>query len=401
MSLPFILVLFIIWRFFDFLILFFAPKFIPYLGFFPYVQELKKFHLPQWVYSLANFDGVHYLKIASHGYEQYEQAFFPLYPLLIHSLKFLFFNNELIAGLVISNLAFLFGLWIFTKYLGIRNWKLKIWPLILLMAFPTSFFFGAFYTEGLFFFLVITSLYFLEKKHYLIAGIFGFFASLTRFMGVFLIIPFIIHLFKKQVKSSRPINLNNVTGYFACLFPLLGLLTYGFYLWKTTGDPFFFLNSQPIFGANRSTSIVLLPQVYFRYIKIFFTAQVDFRYFVSLFEFSIFTFVFIVLIIDLFRNMRFIGNWFTPKNSEGIYLGKLVIGNFNRFAFDMFSLANLLIPTLTGTFSSIPRYALLSLSLFITLGTIQNKIIKIFLAIIFLVLHIIMLGYFGQGYFIS
>ena len=103
-----------------------------------------------------------------------------------------------------------------------------------------------------------------------------------------------------------------------------------------------FFRVQPVFGANRSTNLILLPQVYFRYLKIFFTANWNFQYFVSLIEFFIFTFVFIVLILDLLKIVKFSENW------------KLKIGNYERLSLSMFSFINLLLPTLTGTFSSIP-----------------------------------------------
>ena len=109
--------LFLLWRVFDFLIIFFSQKVIPYLGFFPYSDQLPRFHLPTWISALANFDGLHYISIAGNGYAQYEQAFFPLYPILIKFLSPLFLNNQLLTGLIISNFSFLLGLIIFNKYL--------------------------------------------------------------------------------------------------------------------------------------------------------------------------------------------------------------------------------------------------------------------------------------------
>lgn len=92
-------------------------KFIPYLGFFPYKELLEDYHLPSFISSFANFDGVHYLILAKQGYSQYEHAFFPLYPLLIKLLTPIFFGNALLTGLIISNVSFLLGLIIFYKYL--------------------------------------------------------------------------------------------------------------------------------------------------------------------------------------------------------------------------------------------------------------------------------------------
>jgi len=413
-----VLLFFIIWRLFDFLILYLAPKFIPYLGFFPYKEILPLYHLPEWLTKLANFDGVHYLLISQQGYMQYEQAYFPLYPLLVKLLTPIFFNNAFLAGFLISNISFFFGIWFFLKL--IENFKLKIenWLIVFILAFPTSFFFGAIYTEGLFFFLFIAALYFLKKKNYLLSGIFAFLASFTKLMGVFLIIPIAIKIFQEfsvfsfqfSFKSkfsiikflkfiSSRLNRDQISNLF---FPLLGFLIYCFYLWQTTGDPFFFLNSQPIFGAHRSTNLVLLPQVYWRYFKILFTANHDFRYYVSLFELMTFTFVFTVLVWDL---IRIVGGTRGRAPDSAQRSEHWREGNSGQdpqlIGLSIFSLTNLLLPTLTGTFSSVPRYALLSISFFIFLATIKNNLVKITLAIIFLIFHILILGFFGQGYFIG
>lgn len=161
----------------------------------------------------------------------------------------------------------------------------------------------------------------------------------------------------------------------------MGLFTYMIYLLKTTGDPFLFFNSQKVFGANRSTNLILLPQVYFRYLKIFFTASFNFQYFIAVIEFFIFNLVFLVLVFDLFYVLK--------KRNQ------------NLLALNLFSLANLILPTLTGTFSSITRYSLLSLSFFLFLSKIKSKVVKITLGFLFLILHLILFGFYLQGYFIG
>jgi Gpi18-like mannosyltransferase len=382
--------MFLMWRGFDFLIIFFSQKIIPYLGFFPYGDQLLNFDLPSWIYSLANFDGLHYLSIARNGYAQYEQAFFPLYPILIKFLTPFFSNNQLVTGLIISNVSFLLGLIILYKYLSLiflKDKRSNILTVIFLLFFPTSFFFGAVYTEGLFFLLLITTLYFLKKENYLFVVLFAFFASLTRLVGVFLIVPMIIHLYRSSKTKS---NIKNLI----LIAPLLGLGIYCFYLYQTTGDPLFFVTSQPIFGANRSSNLILLPQVYWRYFKIFITAAHDSRFYVSIVEFLIFNFVFIVLILDLFKNLGIINLKFNRNL-------RFKISNFNLLGLNLFSLANLILPTLTGTFSSIPRYSLFSLSFFIYIVQIKNNFVKYLILFTFLFLHVLLLGYFTQGYFIS
>ena len=360
-----IILLFVVWRVLDFLVTYFAPFFISYLGFFPYKELLADFNLPHWLNSLANFDGIHYLLIARQGYSQWEQAFFPLYPLLIKLLTFVV-NNGLIVSLLISNIAFLIGLFILSRLIDKKH---AFWFLVFILVFPTSFFFGAVYTEGLFFLLFVSTLYFLKKQKYLLTSLVVTLASLTKLIGVFLIIPIFFHWIKKR-KSFATIAA-----------PLVGLGIYCIYLFKTTGDPFFFLTSQPIFGANRSTSLIFLPQVVWRYIKIFITAAHNFQYFISLLEFSIFMLVFVILAFDLLKNFK--------------------IRNVERLSLNLFSFANLILPTLTGTFSSVPRYALFSLSFFLYLAEIRNKWAKMIIALVFLILHVVLLGFFSQGYFIS
>ena len=379
-----ILVYFLLWRGFDFVIIFFSQKIIPYLGFFPYANQLPLYHLPTWISALANFDGLHYLAIAKNGYGQYEQAFFPLYPLLIKLISPIFLNNQLLTGLIISNVCFFLGLILFYKYLnkGVINHAPT--TILFLLVFPTSFFFGAVYTEGLFFLLVVTTLYFLKKENYLFVFVFGFLTAATRIVGVFLIIPIVFHLLTKYQKSKIKyqkyiLNIKNLI----LIAPLLGLGAYCLYLYKTTGDPFFFFTSQPAFGASRSTHLITFFQVYWRYFKIFFTAAHDFKYFIAIIEFSFFSFVLFILVLDLFKNL------------------KLKIKNFDLLGLNLFSLVNLILPTLTGTFLSLPRFSLLSLSFFIYLAQIKNNFIKYLLVGIFLIFHIILLGYFTQGYFIS
>lgn len=375
----FLLSLFALWRIADIAITLIAPRFVPYLGFFPYKEVLVQYHLPAFLANLASFDGVHYTQIADNGYAQNEQAFFPLYPLLIKGLSFLT-GNRLAAGLLISNIAFLAGLYLFPKFA--LQWvgkSGKLSPVVFLLIFPTSFYFGVVYTEGLFFLLFISSLYFLKKKNYWAAGILAALSSATRLIGAFLIIPFAIDLlWEKRIELKRLIT-RTVRFLPVLVSPFVGLLAYMGYLWIATGDPLYFFHAQPSFGANRSTHLITLPQVYFRYLKILLTANHNFQYFTSLLEVSVFTFCAVILLLDLVKHLR----------------------NKDRLALNLFSFANLILPTLTGTFSSIPRYALFSISLYFFMAEIRDIRLRGALIIILSLLHIVLLSFFIQGYFIS
>ena len=159
-----------------------------------------------------------------------------------------------------------------------------------------------------------------------------------------------------------------------------------FYLWLTTHNPFAFYTTQGNFLAGRTThSLILLPQVYYRYLNIFVHAKQNLVYFVSVLEFVSFNLVFVVLIYDL---------WLLWKQ-------KNVVNRMSLIGLNLFSLINIILPTLTGTMLSVPRFALLSLSFFIRLAEINNRAVKGILLIIFIIFYIALLTLFTEGYFVS
>lgn len=375
-----ILLFFLVFTTVNFLTILLAAVFIPYLGFFPFKELALQYHLPFYLTNLANFDGEHYLLIAKEGYLTYNQAFFPLYPLLIKYLSPVFLENSLLTAIIISNLATVFGLYVFDQYRRNFTKITSSLPLLFFLLFPTSFFLTAVYTEGLFFFLFLSSLIFFYKKRYALAFILGILTALTRLSGLFLIIPYTVTIFymwkKKEIDKGSIINLFS---------PLIGFFLYAFYLLKTTGDPLFFFHAQPAFGANRSTNFIVLPQVLFRYIKIFITSTWNFQYFTALCEFVIFLFVLGALCYQFFMLIK------QQESKE----------KYTMLGLNLFSIVIILLPSATGTLSSMPRYALFSFSLFFLLSSIKNKFFLIFLGVIFFVLHVALLGFFVQGYFVG
>ena len=383
-----VIALFFIIRAIDLLIAAIAPYFITYLGFFPYKELLDLSRLPPFLASFGNFDGTHYIKIASHGYENYEQAFFPLYPLLIRFTAPLFGHNVVVSGLIISWIFGALGMAIFTSYLsGVLTDKKRIrWAIIFLVSYPTSFFFGAIYGESLFFFLVASALWSLQKKHYTTAAITAALASSSRFAGIFLIIPFVIAVLTAHDKSrSIALKKHTLRNVALLISPIIGLAAYMLYLIATTGDALYFITVQPVFGAYRSTHIILLPQVIYRYLKIFITANHDFRYYVAVLEFG----MFITMLSAVIAEIVILYKSFTKNN------------NWPRLGLALFSLAYILLPTLTGTLSSMPRYSLLALSAYVSFAGIPSKALRYLLAGIFGAVHVFTLAYFIQGYFIS
>ncbi|KXK07262.1 MAG: hypothetical protein UZ21_OP11001001123 [Microgenomates bacterium OLB22] len=76
---------------------------LPYEPVFSYPGLLQESGLPHWIYSFGHFDGPHYVTIAEKGYHQYQQAFFPVFPMSIRLVEQIV-SNYVAAGLLISNM---------------------------------------------------------------------------------------------------------------------------------------------------------------------------------------------------------------------------------------------------------------------------------------------------------
>ena len=196
----------------------------------------------------GRWDAVHYIDIAQGGYHGTDMAFFPLYPILIHVVGALI-GSYLIAGLLVSNVALFFGLLFFYKLVEHQYERAVAHRAIFYVSiFPTAIFFSAVYTESLFFALTVASFYYIREHRWIVAGIIGAFAALTRVEGILLVVPFAIESFAAGVPGDRlralatPVRaLRVLVG--AALIPL-GLVAYMAWLWILTGDPLYFSHVQ-------------------------------------------------------------------------------------------------------------------------------------------------------------
>lgn len=335
MNKAFVFVAFLVWRFGLFFFEWLGEKLLPFKGSFPYYDTvLASSGLPSWLWQWGNFDGVHYLTIASSGYDGFgTQVFFPLYPLLINLLGRII--NPLAGALLISNLSILLAALILY-----RMTKNK-WAVVFLFAFPTSYFFGSVYTEALFLLLVLLTFSY--------SKIFSLFAGATRLVGIF-------------------------------LGPLawVGLAAYSLYLAVRFDRPLFFLSAQGAFANSRADSLTTLVnplQVIWRYLKIFLTASPShYDFWIAGLEFAAFIFGVVVLL-----KMR----------------GKMPI------SWTIFSWGALLLPSLSGTFSSMPRYLLVIFPIFIGLAKIRNQRAKLAILSVFIILLGLLTALFTRGYWVS
>ncbi len=372
------------WRVGLFVIGAIAPNFILYDPSFPYAYDLlAKLGLPQWIYSWANFDGVHYLTIMEKGYigTGLIQAFFPAFPFIVKfgSLG----TSHTIAALILNFAALCFATYFLFSLVAHRGSKKGAWlTKTLLLIFPTSFYFGAVYSEAFFLCFVLGAFLAAEKKHWLLATIAAGLAISTRLVGVFLLPALVLQLFSNVPmnqlftaikKSSKTLLLLSLS--------LTGLLAYMSFLQYEFLDPLYFFHVQSEFGSGRQESLVMLPQTLWRGVKILATVPLSRIWITYAQE--------LLLTLLAFSTLLF-GYW--KRKQLKLPLSWL-----------FYTLGVLLLPTLTGTLSSMPRYILVAFPLFFIWSQV---LLKYRVArVILMLLSICLLAYntilFIQGYWIA
>jgi hypothetical protein len=199
----------------------------------------------------SHWDGEHYVALALYGYlhepMNVSPAFFPMYPLLLKSVPALFgtpLSKEGLSywGSLLSLLFLLFAFY-FVYDLTRNEWDDRVakGTILALAFFPTSFFFNAAYTESMFLALSAGSIWAIRvRKNLLLACILAAFATATRNVGIFLIVP-LVYEWIKQGGLKEPKE--RWRGLYLALAPS-GLIAYMGYLWIKFGDPLLFYSSQ-------------------------------------------------------------------------------------------------------------------------------------------------------------
>src|SRR3989440_11271659 len=159
------------------------------------------------------WDSLHYSYLATHGYtDWWRTVFFPLFPLLERGLALLT-HDPFIAGLIISNVAGLGMLVVLYRLVeedfdSERAYRTALY----LSVFPAAFFFAAAYTEALFLLLALLSFYYMRQGSWWLAGVFGFFAMLTRSTGLLLLLPFCYEYLRQHQFKLRTIRFDVFGG---------------------------------------------------------------------------------------------------------------------------------------------------------------------------------------------
>ncbi|PYI56235.1 hypothetical protein [Paenibacillus flagellatus] len=238
-----------------------AIVFIAGFAFAALIGEWKPSLYDTFVSYWREYDTYHYLSIAGTGYHADGDsaitiAFYPLYPALIRLVGFLV-PDLFAAGLIVSNAFLLIGMYALVRLVELdAPGRTAFASAKLMMLYPLSFFFSIVYTESLFFALCVLSVYNARKRKWLLAGVFGMLAALTRNQGVLLAVPIAIELIEtwREHRSSSGSDNGNAkkaprarelaSGAAAVLLPSFGIFLYLLVNKLATGDWFRFLFHQ-------------------------------------------------------------------------------------------------------------------------------------------------------------
>lgn len=209
---------------------------ISFFNFFPFFDN-KFLNINELLIKYFRWDSYYYLSIALDGYQSISSVFFPLYPFLIKLFAVLF--GFWWAGFLVSWLALALSVFVFYKLLALRYSDEKnIYRTIILLLFsPFALFLTAYYTESLFLLLSLSFFYFLKTKRWFLASAFAFFASLTKNIGIVLLI---VYLYEYWCLYKTKFNRSLVYS----LLIILGPVSYLTFCYFTFNNPFSFISEQ-------------------------------------------------------------------------------------------------------------------------------------------------------------
>jgi len=135
----------------------------------------------------AHWDGRWFLLVAKSGYSAAgAPAFYPLYPSTV-KLSAAALRDSAAAAEVVSALCFVAAAYVLYRLVAHEfGPRVAVFTVAFLAVAPTSFFFQAAYSESLFRLLSVGSLRLAQRRRWLLAGVVGLLACLTRASGVVL-----------------------------------------------------------------------------------------------------------------------------------------------------------------------------------------------------------------------
>ena len=157
------------------------------------------------------WDGAWYQRIMDVGYRpiagssQQPASFFPLLPWTTRAVRFVI-RSELGAAILVTTVASFAA--VVLVYEVLRRWKgesVARWAIVLLLAFPTSFFLWEFYTEALFIALTAGALLAMMRRAVWLAGILGGLATMARPTGILVLLVLAVMYLEQRRGINRDV----------------------------------------------------------------------------------------------------------------------------------------------------------------------------------------------------
>lgn len=318
-----------------------------------------------WKYSSC-WDTETYQIIAARGYDYAPDspssiAFFPLFPLLMRWADDVVpGHGDVFASLIVTHIALAVAA--FYVFLTVRAdfseaiaWR----TLVFLLLFPSALFFSVAYPEALFLLGIAGCLYHARRGQWLLAGLFGIFASLTKLTGIVLFIPLLVEMSTQRALPGM--ERANSRAWLGALLAPMGAVGYFAWLIWQFGDYRVFFEAQEnwVRGSNRPVFLYGLDRLrgdVTGMLAFYPRSITDFPTFWVLYD-SLLLVAFFVAGILLWRQVR-------------ASYGALVI-------------SSCLLLTFSGNPQSMNRYVVVLFPVFILLARIRSSRVRYALALMF------------------
>jgi Gpi18-like mannosyltransferase len=189
---------------------------------------------------LSNWDGVRYISISQHGYnDKFLTGWFPLYPGLIFLLNKVI-GSALMSALLISWVCLAGAIYYYAKiiklYFKVNDNLDALKATLFFVLFPSGVYLLAAYTESLFALLSLAAIYYALKKKYIRTALLSMLATATHINGMFILL-FVVLILIEEKERIRNVIITLVVG-------SLGLISYMTYLLIAYHNPFEFVEAQ-------------------------------------------------------------------------------------------------------------------------------------------------------------
>lgn len=196
----------------------------------------------------ARWDSVHFLAIASSGYDdplgKASAAFYPLYPALVALLGRILLGHYVLAGVLVSLAASVAAACLLFDLARRRlGDSVALRSVVFFGLFPYALFLQAVYSESLFLALALGAFVAADRRRMTLAAALAGLALLTRPTGAALLAGLVVLAWQGGDRWKSLARLLIAPAIFA-LYPLI--------LWQQTSEPVAFLHAERVWGRSIS-----------------------------------------------------------------------------------------------------------------------------------------------------